>query len=153
MDNLEQRISELERLMQHTHDGVNSQAIDYGNLFNILGGDFYVGGGSRSSSDGTGDEVITGVGFKPKAVIVSAASTANTNCGMSIGFSDGTTDKCIRNYYSGGWLHVVLSNLVAVYDEGGDDTVADISSLDTDGFTMDFTSMDESISYAYLCFG
>jgi len=153
-NNLEQRVANLEKLLHHTHDGVNSHVVDYNNLFNIAsGGNFYVGSGSRDNSDGTGDEAVTGVGFTPKAVLVVAASSANANCGMSIGFSDGSTDGCVRNYYSSGWLHIVLANIIAVYDEGGDQTTATVSSLDTDGFTMNFSSMDEDISYRYLCFG
>ena len=44
-------------------------------------------------------------------------------------------------------------NLIAIYDSGGDQTIANIKSFDEDGFTMDFTEMDETINYTYLAIG
>ncbi len=136
-------------LKTHNHDGINTQELENSGVSTK----YKVGTGSRSSGDGTGDEVVTSIGFTPKAVIVLAASSANAGAGFSVGFSDGVTNGCVRNYYNGEWLHIVLSNLIAVYDSGGDQTIANIKSFDEDGFTMDFTEMDETINYTYLVIG
>jgi len=93
---------------------------------------------SRDTATATGTQAITGVGFKPSAVIFIAVVPGTSE--VSIGFDNGTINDCIYNYYStapGDWYGGAFSIFLSQTDPinyGGM-----ISSLDADGFTISWT--------------
>lgn len=156
-NNLEQRVATLEKLLQHTHDGVNSHVVDYTNLFNIGGGDFYVGQDEKAAG-ATTTQAITGVGFTPKAVIFFAGKDNDTSMGWSVGMASGTASAnnayLKRAIVGGNMINFVgTTYCINVQDDDGDWSTADIDSFDDDGFTLNWVNLDESVKFAYLCFG
>ncbi len=111
---------------------------------------------------GTGSQPVTGVGFQPKAVIfwfsdlTATGSGGNARGGM--GFSDGTNEGA----NTVGWNDAssatsgLVSNTKAIWlIDGGGTTLmaADLTSLDADGFTLEWTVAGGSRLIHYLALG
>jgi hypothetical protein len=104
----------------------------------VGGGSYKVGSFTRDVSTATGSQAVTGVGFKPKAVLFFAVVGASAV--SSWGFSDGSTGK---NAYSndngtGGQFNV-SSNAVLISVSSGNSYNGVVSSFDADGFTVGWT--------------
>lgn len=94
---------------------------------------FKVGSFTRDIAIADGTQAITGVGFKPSAVIFLAGKSTTTF--MSVGFDDGTS--CGRIFdYTGGNYYTDNVYSVGLFVSGGVDSNAKIVSLDADGFTL-----------------
>lgn len=94
---------------------------------------FKLGSASR---DASGEQVISGLGFEPKVVIFIAIGGGSTYRSWSIGFTDGISRRCLRQWgetldgemTASHCLHCGLT----VYDRMYDSAV----SMDADGFTI-----------------
>jgi hypothetical protein len=86
---------------------------------------------TRDLTSGTGTQQITGIGFKPKAVIILASkNTAYASVGVDTGGAGG----CI--YTEGGNFYPDSSESIYHYVNGSDYAYGHIASLDVDGFTF-----------------
>ncbi len=116
-----------------------------------------VGSLTRDTSLASGTQAVTGVGFKPSAVIFLANVIDTTQ--DSIGYDDGTNKQVLYSVYLyiagahrlGGSNSILLvqDNNIAIYYSGY------ISSLDSDGFTITWTKTGAktgTADIAYLAF-
>lgn len=135
------------------------------NLTNVRVDDF------DTKSGTTGNQAYTGVGFKPDGLIAFSLghSHAYSNstiradaCLSTLGFTDGTNDRCVSNWLRAagvivGNRHCIQSNNAFLRMIEGDSpnyrAVATHSSFDADGFTLNFSVVDSvSLKVMYLAF-
>ena len=79
----------------------------------------------------SGNQVVTGIGFKPSLIILLRADGES----WSIGFDNGTSHMCI---YFDTFLNIYRTDLSqSIYNGGGTDYIeAKVSALSSDGFTL-----------------
>lgn len=125
----------------------------------------YVGNFSAPTS--TGSYEVTGVGFQPKVVIFHVvhptSAGTSTDFYTSLGFSDGTNHRTIgmtgydnktSSPYSVGAVGtsscIAIRSTTVAYK-----LIASFTSLDADGFTLNFTTVDASVARVvnYLALG
>ena len=101
--------------------------------------------GTFAKPGGTGNSAVTGVGFTPKAIFIFAAVPGGGSRG-SIGFG---ADAAGRGafYYDTGNVGLTLS---AILYAG---SAADLTSLDSDGFTLNWSNVGTTLTLAYLALG
>lgn len=108
--------------------------------------------GSFNHRSGTGSQVVTGVGFEPKALILFAINATTepiqVHSVVNIGFTDGTNERSIwvgsedgvgtsnANRYGNSGKVI---NFRAVSD-GSLQAEADLTSFDSNGFTLNWTT-------------
>lgn len=134
----------------------------------LAGGDYHVGIETQRTSAGT--KATTGVGFKPAGLLVVSANLvaggtfdATNDALLSVGGADGT-----REGVTWGGQDDALSTSVAKSNQTTSKAVrlaaaastpstnaeADLASLDSDGFTLDWTTADATArEFWYLAFG
>lgn len=100
---------------------------------------FQVGTFTREMTDASGNQVLTGVGFAPKALIMLAIVTSTSQ--LSIGFVVSGANVCLINFDSsvpGAWS---FSSTQSVYMDGGAGVsyIGVVNALGTDGFTVTWT--------------
>ncbi len=100
----------------------------------------------------TGNQVITGVGFKPSIVIFMAECGVNTEGEWSIGFSDGTVNMCLYKAYDG-TMGVYLTRCGMVIPTMDNYYEATIISVDSDGFEIAWVKSNSppTVNFVYLC--
>ncbi len=86
----------------------------------------------------TGNQVITGVGFRPRAVEIIATVVSATQSYQSIGIHDGVSSLCnMTSVDAAGRSAGIQAALIAVRDSAGNPVAtATLSSFDEDGFTI-----------------
>lgn len=111
-------------------------------------------GSFAKKTDGTGLQAVTGAGFTPKALILFATYQSAEGFGAhyvaSIGFCNGTVNRCQACAYednvvtSNTWNRRSNTKVIVLLNEntGALRAQADIDSLDSDGFTLDWTTND-----------
>lgn len=99
---------------------------------------FKVGSFTRDVSTASGSQAVTGVGFKPRAVIF-LASLPSVTGGMSVGVDDDTTAGANRATTTAGQFDTATSFSIHIAHSGGNLYQGVISSLDSDGFTISWT--------------
>lgn len=138
-------------------------------LFSVLGGK---GGNWKTNSfnqpSSTGNQAITGVGFKPTGLILMSANhpasaTPTSGGRQSLGFTDGNNQICIwgGNKDAVGTTvnntDIDNTQLIKMMTEAASPTVnakATIVSFDNDGFTINWGSADATArEIVYLAFG
>lgn len=131
----------------------------------IAGGDWKVG--VETSKTSTGTKATTGVGFKPAGLfafswgLAASASVDATQGKWSMGASDGTTEGFA-------WFESDDNNTATDVDDRTDTSKfigmaaqpsttqaeADVSSFDSDGFTLDWTTADAAArEFVYVAIG
>ena len=123
-----------------------------------------VGSGTRAAT--TGEQSFTGFGFTPTLVIFKAwkggASSSYTDESLashSYGHAKSSSDDhCHTFYFRAGaimaWINYNTDNLVNLIGiDGNADVVCDFVSMDEDGFTIDWTTANDSCNYMYEAFG
>jgi hypothetical protein len=131
----------------------------------LEGGSYKVGSDTQKATTGT--EATTGVGFQPTGLfmfstnLATSASIDQTSCRISIGGSDGTNEGGI-------WFqsadNVADSDIDSrTYTDkiigfstqpSTTDAEADLSSFDSDGFTLNWTTADATArEFVYAAFG
>lgn len=122
--------------------------------------------GTSGSLTATGLQALTGVGFQPKVVMpvnVALGGYKNTNQ-AHLGFGVGTspTERATVSVWSAD--NVATSNTDRRHDNskvlhgfnvsGATRIEADLDSIDSDGFTLDWTAVDRNpLDYGYICLG
>lgn len=99
----------------------------------------------------SGEQEITGLGFKPKIVLFAASVIGGTYQVFSIGFDDGTNHMSID--FFGTTVNVTPDQnfSVYVYRDADHYIYGRVTSLDADGFTMTWTQVGGSgCSFIYL---
>ena len=94
---------------------------------------FKVGSFTRDISLASGTQSVTGVGFKPKAVIFIGGSTGSG--AWTIGYADGTNSGAL--IFVGPTLST--TNALGIDQAGGNNYFGGNPTLDTDGFTISWT--------------
>jgi hypothetical protein len=85
----------------------------------------------------SGTQAITGVGFRPKAVVF--FGNVDSTPSASIGASDGTTGGSIA-FQTGTANWRTLGTAINIFNTGAStEYTGDISSLDADGFTINWS--------------
>ena len=124
--------------------------------------------GADESPNSTGNQSITGVGFRPGLVIFfygnyDATNTErdNTYAGSLIGSyglgaSDGTNDWTVSTFIENDVAtsntgSICDSDVIHVMDSGGGstDAAATLSSMDPDGFTLNWATVDGTNNFQY----
>jgi len=122
--------------------GVPCAIVYDGTQFNIIGGHFpkfKTVSLTRDLSTATGTQAVTGVGFKPKAIVLVGGVQGSTGT-ASIGISDGTIDGSWGNNSGAGTGVMEVSATVGFQATGaGAYQQVEISSFDADGFTLSWT--------------
>lgn len=122
----------------------------------LLGGQAYVNSFTKNLADASGSQAVTGVGFKPKAVIGFVTPASGSAQVFSLGFSNQTNnfsttqDSTTAGTFDGEafWLWAKESNT--------NYQLATITSFDTDGFTISWTkngTPTASVDVVYLAIG
>ena len=124
----------------HTHTLLN---------LNVIVGTF-----TRTGATGTGNEVVTGVGFTPRVIIVNYYHTDATYTIVGSGMASGTTVEYsvhmvnANNASSGG-----ASTTIIAGQGGSNGWSGDLTAVGTDGFTIAFTKAGSpgNITVNYTC--
>lgn len=117
----------------------------------------HAGSFTRDTSLASGTQAITGVGFKPRAVIF--LSVVSGTVEMSAGFVDsGLNAGCIAANYAGvsGQFGATASTAADIWLNAGAKSDMGVNSLDADGFTVAHTktgSMSGTQNTYYLAIG
>lgn len=101
---------------------------------------FKAGTFTRDLSTASGNQSITGVGFKPRAMVVFGAVDAGVR--MALGVTDGSNSYCIYdlgNTAAGQWGVKSSGSVLLFFDNVADDYSGALSSMDSDGFTIAWT--------------
>lgn len=104
--------------------------------------------GSFTASASTGNQSITGVGFKPKKLTLMNLNDSASNAVQSVGVTDGTNQFSVTSAARNGFTAQTDGDTAKCYltksiNAGGTfstDAAANIVSFDTDGFTVNWTT-------------
>ncbi len=113
-------------------DGTNMVLAETG------GAQVKVGSFTRDVSTASGNQAVTGVGFKPRALIFMAALPAVTG-GISTGVDDDTAAGSNRGTTTASQFDTTTSISIMVVHSGGNFYQGVVNSLDDDGFTIAWT--------------
>ena len=110
--------------------------------------------GTFTKTTGTGTQAITGVGFTPKAVVFLGDFGAADQKTWTVGFTDGTGTYAQADsmYYAN---YADASTTACIYFKtSANSSIASISSLDADGFTMNWTTntITDTKTISYIAF-
>jgi hypothetical protein len=117
-----------------------------------------VGSFTRDTSLASGTQAITGVGFKPKAVIF-FVGMANTAHRFSVGMDDGTTGASVADDNvdaAGSFFPTTGRSIDITGPTSADNYNCVIQSMDADGFTLSWSKIGSPSGTAgamYLALG
>lgn len=117
-----------------------------------------VGNFTYDVSTATGDLAITGVGFKPKAIILIGIGASATTDKISWGMADGALTEKTMVEQTGPTYVVNTSKIFSFYHYGGAGNYVQgvLKTLDADGFTLTITKTGTptgTAAFIYLAFG
>lgn len=121
---------------------------------------------SASAPAGTGSSALTGVGFQPKGVLALMTNVTATGSAASahMGFGmTGTAAEDLNTYFnsldgaaSSDVVRSILSNAFIKVTDAGATTnraLATMTSLDSDGFTLNYTATTSGLKFPFLALG
>ena len=91
---------------------------------------------TRDVSLASGMAAVTGIGFQPRAA---AFVVAENNGEFSIGFSDGTDNRCVYRRENDGKFQVLGSACLVFAPSNTDYNLFSVASWDADGLTLNIT--------------
>jgi len=108
---------------------------------------------SRLASAGTGQQAITGVGFSPSQIsIYSSISEDDGGWCQGRGSSDSDFDY-IEKWWDGTNIKPYTgTDRIIKLHKGSSITDADIYSIDSNGFTLDWKTMNDNVAFLYTCY-
>lgn len=109
---------------------------------------FKVGGTTRDIST-TGTQAITGLGFKPTAVIVFANIDGGFSFSMGAQGNNTPTGVVVENIAATTTMDA-RNNLIALWSGTGNLAYADVTSFDADGFTLTWSKSGSPTGTAYI---
>lgn len=112
-----------------------------------LGASYAVGSDSRNATTGT--QSITGIGFTPKLVKIIAVYAANPG-GHSVGHATTTSNEFSISVRPDGT--VTFSNSYIIDSRGTGNNLAELNSLDSDGFTLNWVTSTDLVNFGYECY-
>lgn len=102
----------------------------------------------------SGNTVVTGVGFQPKAILAMAVVGASSQCSI-IGFTDGTSQGCITDSgYAVANTEDQNNSLFYIISAVGSYVIGSVTTFGSDGFTINWTKTGTPTGTAriyYLC--
>jgi hypothetical protein len=107
----------------------------------------YINHFTRDTSLASSTQAVSGVGFKPSAVIFLAAETGDD---VSWGFDDGTKQREI--HLDVGANVSKTTNRSILLTDGTNSYQGNISSIDTDGFTINWVKGNSPTGIATIMF-
>lgn len=135
------------QVVEIVYDGTQFQFSNSGQS----GGSFYTGSTTRNLVTASGTQAITGVGFRPKAVFL-IAGVSGTNA-FSAGFDNAVNSSSGYNQIAGGGLWSVSTpGSVSLITGLSDQQVASVSSMDIDGFTLNWSKTGSPTGIATVTF-
>ncbi len=105
-------------------------------LLNSIG--IKIGSDIRSTA---GDQVITGVGFRPSIVIFITFDQSTATVNWSIGFDDGTIHMCMKIDTDNANINYDLIRSLFMDRGGGNSLKGIISAKSSDGFTINWVKL------------
>lgn len=84
----------------------------------------------------SGDEVITGLGFRPSLVILLAADSVANNRNMSTGIDNGDSALCLEHFQGIAESHVEVSHSYHIRRTAVNHIHGEVSAFAADGFTV-----------------
>ena len=98
---------------------------------------YKIGSFTRDQADASGNQSVTGVGFKPGLVIFFATDQEAAG-EMCIGFDDGSTHGVLYDYHqiTANSYQANLNDSIYIQEGVGDNYKGEITSMDSDGFTF-----------------
>ena len=110
---------------------------------------------SRTSAQGIGQQAVTGIGFKPSFIRITAYNP-NANGSISHGAGNVASQPCVERYFDGtNWQSYLSGYILYVRNSGGSQIqYASLLSLDDDGFTLNWGTFGGSstIFFTYECY-
>lgn len=105
-------------------------------------------------SGSTGAQSITGIGFRPRALRITAVLASTTQAFTSVGTHDGTQGSVIYSSVDGtGRRGGQTTGIISIQDSGGVVlAAAGLLSADVDGFTINVTTANTSCVCNVECF-
>lgn len=125
------------------HAGMGGMVISDGSNLNFISGKptaaHKLVTTTRDNTVANGTQAVTGVGFKPRAVIL--FSSVSGTSAMSVGMSDGSGSQCMFDNYQNAANSYAVDSQYSVTALTGSSVLnqASVSSLDSDGFTLSWT--------------
>jgi hypothetical protein len=111
--------------------------------------------GTFTSPASTGSFAVTGVGFKPKGLIIFSGLSSNSTTATSMfGAADSTSQFSVfATSNSTSFRRAIATSILNVISttDGSTSAAASLSSFDSDGFTLNFTTAAASTFY-YMAF-
>lgn len=101
-----------------------------------------------------GSQSVTGVGFKPRAILFLMNKNATYVAGMGIAGGAGTGGTLFDNSVNIAGTYATAGNPLYIRDSGGN-YLGDITSYDSDGFTISWTKQGSptgTVDIYYLAF-
>lgn len=103
---------------------------------------FKAGSFTRDLTAASGSQSVTGVGFKPGAVLCIASISGGSGAtGGSVGFYGPTTNMALEALFSATATFFQANTLGVIRTATGDLQTFTMSSLDSDGFTVSWTKV------------
>ena len=134
-------VSTKSELVYEDEDGDEVQITDDGHIAS----DVKIGTTTRTIMS-SGDQAITGIGFKPRLVTVwaFADNLASPDGSFSLGMDDGSQHLCMyRKAGSSVEIHFSNTDTIYIVDSYGDSMKGEISAFGADGFTITWTRAGE----------
>ncbi len=110
----------------------------------------------------TGEQVITGVGFTPKVVILQMTHLTADGTAPEINFSHGVSTAVaqqlsfsgsVRDGSNSGGGRIEARATHLIENASQTTALADLTSLDADGFTLDWENAGTAVVVHYICIG
>lgn len=95
---------------------------------------------TRDLTTASGTAAVTGFGFSPKFLFIMGGKTVSYTGALSIGFCDeNLTEECIRWIHADDTPSIDPGAVCESYNASGHGQYANVQSLDSDGFTLNWT--------------
>ncbi|KKK73869.1 hypothetical protein LCGC14_2889490 [marine sediment metagenome] len=108
-----------------------------------------IGNSTRSTA---GDQIITGVGFRPSVVIFLARNALATATDFSWGFDSGTVHMCTMQADDGDRNSYDYTKSIYIRQSVGNTLEGEITAIGADGFTITWALTGTiDLSFIYLC--
>ena len=147
-------------IKRHSHSGFSGdgEKIKAENIEGEVGSKAMTGFETRASSAGTGTQVVTGVGFKPKVVIIKAILENTDNGASSYGVGKASDNMNVIYSFISAALnprHARSSSLIIFIGDTdlANKSRASLVSLDSNGFTLNWTTMDVNAAFIWTAIG
>ena len=113
---------------------------------------YYVGQSQRTSASGTGNQSITGIGFKPKLIKIHAFIDGYNKSASWGSAKDGGNEHCQSFFYTASGNDHSRHDFI-IYCEGSSTyAFANMVSYDANGFTINWQLVNENCYFQFECF-